>query len=74
MSDARPPLQEITEPAVLMPGITVRPTEIGFVAVSLHYEADPIAFTPAVIAEEKRRMGGEQGWRWQKDYEINFNA
>ena len=53
------------------PGISARPTATGFVAVDLGYEADPIAFTPDVIASEKAAL---PGWRWRKEYERDFGA
>lgn len=56
---------------VIVPGITARMNSSEWVAVDLSYLADPIAFTPEVIASEKRRL---PEWRWQKEYERNFHA
>jgi len=64
-------LTAITEPTVIMPGLTARPTSTGFISVDLGYEADPIAFTPEVIAAEKARL---PGWRWRKEYERDATA
>jgi len=61
----------IEAPTVLMPGLSARPTSTGFVAVDLGYEADPVAFTPDVIAAEKKAL---PGWRWRKEYERDFGA
>ena len=61
----------ITEATQVCTGITAKPTRTGFVSVDLAYQADPIAFTPDVIAEEK---AGLPGWRWEKEYERAWNA
>ena len=61
----------ISEPTQIDVGISARPTATGFVSVDLAYQADPIAFTPEVIATER---AGLPGWRWEKEYERAWNA
>ena len=61
----------ITEATKLMTGLTARPTKTGFVSVEIAYQADPIGFTPDVIASEK---AGLPGWRWNKEYERMWDA
>jgi len=62
---------KITEPTRIMRDLTARPTRTGFVSVDLGYNADPIAFTPDVIATERE---GLPGWRWRKEYEREWDA
>lgn len=64
----------IIKPTVIRRGISAKPLSTGFVGVDLGYEADPIAFTPEVIAEESAGMGGRDSWRWRKEYERDFAA
>jgi len=61
----------ITEPTVLIKGVSARPNSTGFVTVDLHYSADRVAFTPDVIEKHKLEM---PGWRWRKEYELDFGA
>lgn len=61
----------ITEPTVLMPGMSAKLLSTGFVAVDLGYLADPIAFTDEVIASEKAAL---PGWRWRAEYEREWGA
>jgi hypothetical protein len=61
----------ISTPTVVAPGVTARPLSTGFVAVDLHYSADPEAFTPEVIAAER---AGMPGWRWRAEYELDWSA
>jgi hypothetical protein len=73
---------KITEPTILMPGLTARPTSRGFVSVDLGLEADPIAFTPDVIEQEKLRLGSRKdpdgtwklSWKYRKEYLRDFEA
>jgi len=43
----------------------------GFLAVTLHYSLDPQSWTPQRIAAVKAAL---PGWRWRKEYEIDFSA
>ena len=61
----------ITDPKVLMPGLTAKRTRTGFVAAKLHYSADPIGITDEFIASEKARL---PGWRFRKEYEMDATA
>jgi len=56
---------------VLMDGMTVRGNGNEFVAVDLGMEADPLTFTPEVIASERRGM---PGWRFKKEYLRDWDA
>ena len=62
---------QIDTARVIQKGDFAKPLSTGFVAVDLGYEADPIAFTPDVIASEK---AGLPDWRWQKEYERDWTA
>jgi len=65
-----------------MPGVTARPTRRDIVVVNLHYSADPEAFTPEVLARERRRHGcttehdgsWKASWKWQKEMELDWTA
>lgn len=59
---------KIVQDTVVIPGITAQVRSTGFVAVDLAFTADPVAFTPEVIASEQARLGGAKGWRWLKEY------
>ncbi len=71
---------KITEPIVLIPprpdgttgaALTAKPTSMGFVAVDLGPDADPVAMTPEVIAAER---AGLPSWRFRKEYLRDFGA
>ena len=67
----------ITEPTIVLTGnehdigITARPCATGFVSIALGMGADPIAFTPEIVAGEQ---AGLPGWRWRKEYLRDFTA
>jgi len=77
-----PPDITITKPTTLMTGLTAMPTTRGIVVANLHYSADPIAMTPAVIKRERLRLGCRQNpdgswhdsWRWRKEMELDWQA
>ena len=62
---------KITEATAVAPGITARLNETGWVAVDLSFDADPVAFTPEIIATEKARL---PDWMWEQEYCRNFTA
>jgi len=43
----------------------------GFLAVRLHYSDDPATWTPDRVAAVRAAI---PGWRWRKEYEIDFAA
>lgn len=49
----------------------IRRCKSGFVAVRVHYSDDPEAWTEERILKIRAAL---PGWRWQKEYEIDFNA
>lgn len=51
--------------------LPTRALRTGFTAVRLHYSADPARWTPSRIAAIRSAM---PGWRWRKEYEIDFAA
>lgn len=65
---------KIESPQILIPGMEARPLSNGFVAVGLHYSADPIGLPPELLEEHARELGGRQHWRWRKEMELDFLA
>ncbi len=49
----------------------IRKCKSGFIAVRVHYSIDPKLWPAERIASIKSAI---PGWRWQKEYEIDFNA
>jgi len=51
--------------------LEIRKCKSGFTAVRVHYSIDPQLWPAERIANVKSAI---PGWRWQKEYEIDFNA
>lgn len=51
--------------------LETRKCRSGFLAIRLHYSADPHLWPPPRIAAVKAAL---PGWRWRKEYEIDFAA
>ncbi len=56
---------------VIMPGLVARLNNNGFTACELRMEAAPEIFTDAVIKSE---MAALPGWRFRKEYLLDFDA
>jgi hypothetical protein len=54
--------------------MTAKPLNTGFVALSVHYTADPIGWTQDRIDATARRLGGRGSWKWRKEMEMDANA
>jgi hypothetical protein len=61
----------ITEPTVLIPGLTARRNSTRIVAVDLHYSADPLGMTDEKLEMLADEMGGRDTWRWRKEMELD---
>lgn len=73
---------KITEPTVLCPGVTAKPTSRGWTVVEIDVEADPIGLPPAILEQEKSRLGCKKqengawwySWRYRREYMRDFDA
>ncbi len=54
-----------------MNGLEIRKCKSGFIAVRVHYSVDPQLWPAERIAAVRSAI---PGWRWQKEYEIDFSA
>jgi len=72
----------IDRETILFHGMTAWPTSRDIVVVDLDPEADPIGLPPAVIDQEKRRLGSvlnddgtwRLSWKYRKEYLRDFDA
>lgn len=62
---------KITAPATLIPGLDVRKNKTGFVAVRLHYSADPEGWPPDAVEAKRNEL---PGWMFRKEFDIEFGA
>jgi hypothetical protein len=72
----------ITEPTLLCPGMTAKPTSRQVVVVDIDPAADPIALTPEILDSERARLGSKrnadgtwtESWKFRKEYGRDFFA
>lgn len=72
----------ITEPTIVVPGVTAKPTSRGFVSVDIGPEVDPVALTPEILDGEQQRLGSTRNtdgswrpsWKYRKEYLREFEA
>ena len=72
----------ISEPTILCPGVTARPTSRQVVVVDIDPAADPIGLPPELLERERARLGGQRNpdgtwtdsWRFRREYMRDFSA